>query len=97
MLPFEPSAQPLSLPESPDNLGAAVVSVELVLAGAERDGKTYCNRTPATLSSIFDGSGWENELIWLMVQIMVRKYGRGKVDVKDALEYALKNLDRLEG
>ena len=45
--------------------------------------------------TIFNGDAWESEIVWQIVQILIDDMGSGKLEVKEALHEAIRNLDAM--
>ncbi len=46
----------------------------------------------ASRTVIFDGNAWESELIWQTVGLIIKEFGMGQEEVREALETALRKL-----
>ena len=45
--------------------------------------------------TIFNGDAWESEIVWQVVRILMDDMGRGKADVREALDNAILHLNAM--
>ena len=80
--------QPINKFDS-ENLGHAEMKIKLTLKNLhENSTKTVDSNS----FSYFDSLGWENELLWMLVNFMVNEFGYSKSDVADAFEKVIHHL-----
>jgi len=86
-------AGPIHMPHNKEFVSTARITLEITTNHPE-EARPFTWEGKGT--SLFDGMAWETEVFWLLATTLQRDFGRGKSEIKDALQEVLNHLDLLE-